>query len=234
MASLQAQFAARPAWVRCVGLIVLGGVAGLGQAPIDQWPATIVALAVLLALLSEIETPKRAAFYAWLFGVGYFAFSLRWIVEPFLVDIARHGWMAPFALALMASGAALFWAIAAGLARRLVPGSMLFTGLALVVAEMTRSLILSGFPWALLGHIWVTTSVAQIAAFGGPHLLTLLTVLGAWGLALLARPARLVGVIVLGLLLVLAFVLRPGPPPGPTDDLPVVRLVQPNAPQHQK
>ena len=36
---------------------------------------------------------------------GYFAFGLSWIVQPFLVDIARHGWMAPFALILMAAGA---------------------------------------------------------------------------------------------------------------------------------
>lgn len=234
MADLTAQFATRPRWLRFLGLVSLGVVAGLGQAPLDQWLATLVALAVLMALHVETRTPKQAAFYAWTFGVGYFAFTLRWIVEPFLVDIARHGWMAPFALVLMASGAGLFWALAAGLAKRLAPRSMLLFGLVLVIAEVTRSLILTGFPWALLGHIWVATSLAQVAAFGGPHLLTLITILAAWGFALLAGRDRLVGVVTLGLLVALSFVMRPGVPEPEVDDLPIVRLVQPNAPQHQK
>ncbi len=48
----------------------------------------------------------------WAVGAGYFAVALAWIVEPFLVDVARHGWMAPFALVLMAGGLALFWGAA--------------------------------------------------------------------------------------------------------------------------
>ncbi|MBT4568362.1 MAG: hypothetical protein HOC45_10665, partial [Marinovum sp.] len=34
---------------------------------------------------------------------------MNWLVEPFLVDIATHGWMAPFAVVLVSGGLALFW-----------------------------------------------------------------------------------------------------------------------------
>ncbi len=239
VASIILQISDRPRWVRFAALALLGVFAGFGQAPLDLWPATILALAFLLLVLRHSVAPKQAAFHAWAFGVGYFAFSLRWIIEPFLVDIARHGWMAPFALALMASGAGLFWALAAFLAKKCAPGSMLFFGLVLVLAEVTRSLILTGFPWALLGHIWITTSLAQAAAYGGPHLLTLLTILAAWAIVMILHGKWIKGAAILGVLVIGADVLAPahsGPvgPPVSVNDLPIVRIVQPNAPQHQK
>ncbi|WP_342068666.1 apolipoprotein N-acyltransferase [Yoonia algicola] len=234
MANFGAQFSARPAWFRLITLAALGAAAGLGQAPFDLWQVTILALAVLFALYPAAQSSRQSAFHVWAFGFGYFAFSLRWIVEPFLVDIARHGWMAPFALFLMAAGAAVFWALAAWIASRLSPRSTIMFGLMLVAAEVLRALILTGFPWALLGHVWVTTGIAQVAAFGGPHLLTLLAVLSGLAVAALIGRDRISGLVVLGLLLALSFVMRPGLATQPTDDLPVVRLVQPNAPQNQK
>jgi apolipoprotein N-acyltransferase len=234
MANFAVQFAARPAWFRLIGLVVLGAAAGLGQAPFDFWPVTILALGVLFALYPHAQSRRQSVFDVWAFGFGYFAFSLRWIVEPFLVDIARHGWMAPFALFLMAAGAAIFWALAAWIASRLAPRSTIMFGLMLVGAEVLRSLILTGFPWALLGHVWVTTGLAQVAAYGGPHLLTLFAVLSGLAVAALMGRDRIPGLVVLGLVVALSFVMHPGPVVQPTDDLPVVRLVQPNAPQNQK
>ena len=234
MPEFLAQFAGRPKWLRFVILALLGVIAGLGQAPYDLWLATVLALGAVFVLYPAGRSPRQSAFHIWAFGFGYFGFSLRWIVEPFLVDIARYGWMAPFALFLMAAGAALFWALAGWLASRLAPRSLAMFGLMLVGAEVLRSLILTGFPWALLGHVWVTTGLAQVAAFGGPHLLSLLTVLSGWAVAALLGQGRVLGLVTLGLLLALSFVMRPGPAAQLADDLPVVRLVQPNAPQDQK
>ncbi|WP_322893891.1 MULTISPECIES: apolipoprotein N-acyltransferase [unclassified Yoonia] len=223
-----------PRWARFGALFGLGVVAGLGQAPLDLWPATLIGLAVFFVWQGRVISARAAAWRAWVFGLGYFAFTLRWIVEPFLVDAPRHGWMAPFAILLMASGAALFWAIAGWFAQRLAPRSQVALALFLVATEMTRSLILTGFPWALLGHIWVPTWMAQASALGGPHLLTLITVLAALGLARLWARDWLRGAVVLAVLALLAITLRPGPAPQLADDAPVVRMVQPNAPQHLK
>ncbi|WP_341366806.1 apolipoprotein N-acyltransferase [Yoonia sp. BS5-3] len=232
--NIAAGLLARPAWQRCAVFLLLGGLAGLGQAPLDIWPATILALAILLYLHSKTTAPRPAVLHVWLFGIGYFAFSLRWIIEPFLVDIARHGWMAPFAICLMAAGAALFWAVAAWCACRVSLRNAPMLGLAIVIAEVTRSLILTGFPWALLGHVWISTGLAQLAAFGGPHLLSLISMIAAWALVSLAGRFRVIGIVTLGLLVTVSFVLRPGPADPVAADAPVVRIVQPNALQHQK
>ena len=234
MPEILARFGARPAWVRFVCLALLGALGGLGQAPYDLWFATMLALGGLFLTVPVSASPRQAAFHAWAFGFGYFAFSLRWIIEPFLVDIARHGWMAPFALLLMGAGAALFWALAAWSAAKLKPGNMVLFGSMLVGAEILRSLILTGFPWALLGHVWVSSNIAQAAAFGGPHLLTLFIVVAGRAVAMLATRNWVFGLVILGGIAALAFVLRPEPMLPPSGDLPVVRLVQPNAPQHQK
>ena len=234
MPDLLARFASWSKWMRWLILALLGAVAGLGQAPFDIWPATVSALAAIFVIYSAAQNARQSAFHLWAFGFGYFAFSLRWIVEPFLVDVARHGWMAPFALILMAGGAALFWAVAGWLAHRIAPRRAIMLGLLLVGAEILRSLILTGFPWALLGHVWLETGLAQAAAFGGPHLLSLLVVVCAWALTALLDGNRAVGTTVIGVLIVGGIFLRPGPPAALGDDTPLVRLVQPNAPQNQK
>ncbi len=233
MPDLSARFWGLTGRARFLIIAILGIVAGLGQAPLDLWPATVLALAAAFTLYPANGTAKQAAIFAWFFGLGYFGFTLRWIVEPFLVDIVRHGWMAPFALVFMASGAALFWAIAAYAARRLSGGVVQFA-LLLIWVEIARSLILTGFPWVLLGHIWIPTSLSQLSAFGGPHLLTGITVLAALAVMMLGRAGRVrwVGLAVVGVLLAGALTLRVGPS-EPVNG-PVVRLVQPNAPQHQK
>ena len=55
---------------------------------------TLPALGVALYLMASTMT-RRTAFWTGLgVGTGYFALALAWIVEPFLIDVARHGWMA--------------------------------------------------------------------------------------------------------------------------------------------
>ena len=211
---------------RLLSLATLGVLAGLGQAPADAWYVTLLALAGAFWLYAR---QGWSFWFGWALGLGYFGFSLRWIVEPFLVDAARDGWMAPFALSFMAAGAAVFWGVAARLGR----GNPWCFALFLAAAEVVRSLALTGFPWALLGHVWIDTPIAQVAAFGGPHLLTALLLAAGVGLAQFRTSPLQAG----GPVLALAFLwvaLAPGPVTQSSTDLPLVRLVQPNVPQAEK
>src|SRR6056297_1010502 len=102
------------------GLLALVGgcVAALGHAPINLTLAALAGFLGIFFAVSRARTPRQSGLVAWAAGAGYFAVMLHWIIEPFLVDVARHGWMAPFALVLMASGLALFWGAAVWLAAR--------------------------------------------------------------------------------------------------------------------
>jgi apolipoprotein N-acyltransferase len=216
---------------RLVLAALLGVVAALGQAPWHLWWLTLLAMAGLVWLVSRAETPATGFRIGLAAGTGHFALALSWIVEPFLIDVARHGWMAPFAVVLLSAGLALFWAVAAALSAR-VPHRALGFAVAFTGLEWLRGVVLTGFPWAMVGHVWIGTPVDQLAALIGPSGLTLLTLLAAalpvgfrWrGLAASA--------LVLGL--VAGFGLWRLSQPVPEDRDITLRLVQPNAAQSLK
>jgi len=213
---------------------VLGAVAAAGLAPVGFWPLTLLALALIFRRLQAVPGAGAAAWLGWAFGAGYFAAGLFWIVEPFLVNAARDGWMAPFALALMAGGLALFWAGAAALGALAPAGWRAATLLAaLTLAEVLRGWFFTGFPWAGIGQVWVGTPAMQLAAWGGPHFLTVLALAPA---ALVARLGRVRGAGAGAALIAAAMAagaLRPAAP-APSPDTPIIRIVQPNAAQHLK
>ena len=229
-----------PPRLRSLAALPLGASLALGQAPVF-WPlATLAALVAALWLFAPIGRIRAAALFGWLLGGGYFAASLFWIMEPFQVDAARYGWMAPFALGFMAFGLALFWAAGFGLAALAGGGGRcrLWALIpALGLAELARSYVLTGFPWGLIGYVWVETPVMQLAAWVGPHGVGALTLLLAAlpltlprrGLGLGLSAALLAGAWGLGL-------ARLSPPGTVAPDRPPVRvrLIQPNAPQEQK
>ncbi|MBC7156467.1 MAG: apolipoprotein N-acyltransferase, partial [Rhodobacteraceae bacterium] len=219
-----------------------GALVAAGQAPLGAWYVALPALAVVMALIARQGGVRAAAWCGWMAGAGHFAAALHWIVEPFLVDPVRHGWMAPFALVLMAFGMALFWAAAAAGAAWLGGRARWRRALALAVtlalSDLARGYVLTGFPWASIGHVWIGTPAMQLAAFVGPVGLGLL----ATGLAALpvlvagrAGLARGGAAALAGLALAMAAgawregAAMPAPPSGQ-----VVRLVQPNATQRLK
>jgi apolipoprotein N-acyltransferase len=216
----------------------------MGQAPWGWWWLTLPALAGVAVLVARAPGWRGGFARAWAAGTGGFIVAMSWIVEPFLVDVARHGWMAPFALILMTGGLALFWGAAGGFAvwaARAPVARIWVWALAMLAAEAARGVLFTGFPWALTGHVWIGTPVDQIAALGGPLALSALT-LGlaaalATGWARQGRGLRFVlapglGVLVLGLAWGWgsARLAQPAPvPPG----IPL-RLVQANVPQALK
>lgn len=213
---------------------LLGLLAAGGQAPLGAWYLALPAYAGIVAQVAGAGGARAAAARAWAAGAGHFAAALSWIVSPFLVEPEVYGWMAPFALLLMAGGLALFWALAGGIAGRVEGRARRAFAFAAALAgmEALRGVIFTGFPWALPGHVWIDTAIAQAAAFVGANGLTLLT------LAVAALPVAfgLRGGLVAGTLLAVVYgggVLRlAGPEPAPPGL--VFRLVQPNAEQHLK
>lgn len=233
-------------WAIRFGALIAGLAAGLAHPPFGFLPG-FLGYALLLAVVHAPDPrPLKAAFFrGWLAGLGYFAVSVWWVVDAFLVDAAVHGWMAPFALALLAGGLALFWGLgltlyratrARGLLRVLV-----FAG-ALSATEWLRSHIFTGFPWNLPGETWRAGSAAsQLAAVVGPYALTWVTLTLSAAPVLLFDPMRhrrraiIAGVLVLaavGLHQVGAQRLKLAPPPAPEG--PRIRVVQANIDQKNK
>lgn len=230
-------------WLAAAG--ALGVLTAAGQAPLGAWWLSLPGLAGVIWIVAMQPARGPAAWLAWFAGAGYFAAALFWIVEPFLVDPLRHAWMAPFALVLMAFGLALFWAAAAWVATYASGASAVRRSLAfavtLALCELGRGYLFTGFPWALIGHVWIATPAVQLAALAGPLGLTALATfaaalpVAAW-FAAGARHAAVGGA---AAAFVVAAVWGAGawraaqPLPEPAHEARV-RLVQPNAEQHLK
>ncbi|NOC84461.1 apolipoprotein N-acyltransferase [Ruegeria sp. HKCCD6428] len=226
---------------RLFAAAALGAFGAFGQAPHGYWGATVVALVLIVPVFLASETRARAGWIGWFFATGYFAHALSWIIEPFQVDAERHAWMAPFALVFMAGGLALFWAVAFRLARHVGAIAMQQSVLliaTLSLAELARGYVLTGFPWGGVAQIWVNTPVAQVLSLVGPYGLNALTFAVAFPIgAALIQERRLrallrpLGFTSAAAALAVGYAsMRPIVQEGPH----TVRVVQPNAPQHQK
>lgn len=211
--------------------IALGAGAALGQAPFDLSVVMIAAMAGAFHLSLTRRTPRAMAALGFLFGLGYFAVALHWIVSPFLVDAARHGWMAPFAVVLMTSGGAAFWAVAFWVARRL-SASFWMLAPCWAMTELLRAYIFTGFPWAAPAQAMVGSLMGQSLAWIGPHGLTFVVIAMAAVVARLVPLSWPVRVVVI-VPLVGIISLPPLSDPTPLSDT-VLRMVQPNAPQAEK
>ncbi len=234
-----------PAWQARLIALAAGAAAALAHPPFGLLVG-LLGYGVIMLLVdgASPERPLRSAFLrGWLAGIAYFAIGTWWVAEAFLVDIAAHGWMAPFAVTFMAGGIALFWGLAAllyRLSRVGGPWRVIVFAAAFGAAEWLRGHFLTGFPWNLPGETWKAGSlISQSASLVGAYGLTVITIAVAAAPALFwrapRRPAIIACVSAAALLVVMAAygALRlplTEPHGGPT----VVRIVQPDVPQEAK
>ncbi|MBF0159291.1 MAG: apolipoprotein N-acyltransferase [Magnetococcales bacterium] len=141
-------------------LAITAGAAGvLGLPPYGWVVATILALALLIALVWSV-TPRRAAWYGFLFGLVHFTWGCHWLVT----SLHQHGGIAlPLAwLMLLALAAilAIYPALFAALLGWLLPPAESGARLAWLAPtlwvglEWLRAHLFTGFPWNLIGYAW--------------------------------------------------------------------------------
>lgn len=220
---------------------LLGLVATAGHAPFDQFWLSILALAALMWLLRD-ATPRRAGLAVWLFGIAHFVSGLYWIWISTHVHGGAPAWLSVIVVIGLSVYLAAFGAIAASLAQRqknLALRWLVYWPALLVLAELMRGWLLSGFPWLSWGYIALDTPWANFAAIAGVHGLSLLVVLAAGLLASAAhhfqvRQTRPAVLIAAALVLVATTFL-----PSPSRWTKVVgeldaALIQGNVPQELK
>ncbi len=210
---------------------IAGAVAAFGQEPYALPILLLAGMAGVVWLWRAEDTPWRAALLGWAFGTGYFMHALQWIVSPFLVDVARHGWMAPFALVFMGAGLALFWGAAFWGARKLSapPWFLILTWPA---AELVRGYIFTGFPWAMPAQALVGQEAGQLLADFGPYALNLIVVLFSAVFAVSLRMRNIWSAITV--IAIISVFLMPERSSKGSSGEHTIRLIQPNAAQHEK
>ena len=177
----------------------LGLLSALALPPVHAVPVLLLAIPGLLALAGAQPNRRRAGWIAFAWGWGHGLAGIWWVTEAILKDVANFWWLVPLAAPALAAVLAVF-VVPPVLAARALPAGwprvLGFAG-AWVLAEMARGVILTGFPWNLMGTVWAFAALpVQGAALVGVHGLSLATLLLAsvpllrgrlpWALAALA------------------------------------------------
>ncbi len=190
-------------WPRLALAGLAGSVAALALPPWHAWWLLPPALGVLVWLLDDLRrraSPTgarmwRGAIFFFLFSLGWFGVSLAWVGEAFLVDAQRFAALRPLAWLGLPALLALFHAAAGALLAatwRADGWRVAQLAAALALADMARSVVLSGFPWNLFAHVlpeWPMLSLMQAASLVGVHGLSFLVLLWAAALVLIAKRA---------------------------------------------
>lgn len=157
--------------------ILAGGAAVLGFSPLDFFPATLLALVVLVHLWVRAPSPGAACLAGFLFGFGFFLAGVSWVY----ISLNRFGAMpaplAAFATLGFCAFLALFPALAGWGQAKLLQAKLrpLAIPALWVLAEWLRGTILTGFPWLSAGYAAIDTPLAGYAPLGGVYLMSLAT-----------------------------------------------------------
>ena len=222
---------------------VAGAAAVLGFSPVDFFPATLTALAVLVHLWMRAPSPRDALRLGLFFGLGLYGAGASWVY----VSLNRFGAM-PMPLAAAATLAfcaflALFPALAGWLQARIARDSaapvalraVLLIPAAWMLIEWSLSWFLTGFPWLAFGYTAIDDPLSGYAPLGGVYAVSLAMAAAAgllWCVAL--GHARWIAAGALALILACGYGLRAMEWTAPVGEPLRVALLQGNVPQDMK
>lgn len=151
-------------WRRSLLAVLAGALTVLGQAPFGIFAVCFVTFPLLVWLLdgaiarpsrSWIATAWPAFATGWWFGFGYFVAGLWWIGNALFAEAGDYVWLWPFAVLAIPAFLAIFYGLAAVLARMMWSdgiGRIAALAFGFGVAEWLRSFAFTGFPWNAIGY----------------------------------------------------------------------------------
>ncbi|URJ23496.1 apolipoprotein N-acyltransferase [Blochmannia endosymbiont of Camponotus sp. C-003] len=193
-------------------IVLLFGAFGiLGFSPYNFWPASIISLTVLLKIILD-STWRRAAWYTFFWGVGFFGSGLKWIyisIDQFsnmyscinillIILLVLYLILFPILfsvlLSLMQSYATIWHTVSAA--------PVIWS-----IVEYIRGYVFTGFPWLQFGYTQIDGPLKGIAPIFGVEGITFILILISGLLAVSIKRAQLSSTIVSLAILLLSWPL---------------------------
>jgi apolipoprotein N-acyltransferase len=164
-------------WRRKAILFTFGILLTLALPPFFLWPLVGVSLPALIFLVMHAPSGRQRFLTGWWFGFGHFTTGFYWVAHALLMDPEKFGWLVPVAVFGIGAAGALYTGLvgwAAGVLKHhdrfswIIGFATLWT-----LGEGLRSVLLTGFPWNLLGYVFNASETSLQAA----------SLLGVYGLS---------------------------------------------------
>ncbi|MCP4393831.1 MAG: apolipoprotein N-acyltransferase [Alphaproteobacteria bacterium] len=163
---------------RNMTLAILGAFISIAFAPTHGVFIVFVSFSMLIWILDGAKTKKRAFADGWWFGIGMFGVGLLWISNA--LNISGFGWLtliAPLAFGMILGIFTGFTTLTASIAPKGYQRILLFASM-WTLFEWLRSWLFTGFPWNLVGSMWMFDDRAiQITSIIGTYGLSLISIL---------------------------------------------------------
>ncbi|WP_159714223.1 apolipoprotein N-acyltransferase [Blochmannia endosymbiont of Camponotus nipponensis] len=190
-------------------IILLFGVFGiLGFSPYNFWPASIISSTILLKIILD-STWKKAAWYTFFWGIGFFGSGLQWIY----ISLDQFSKMYSFVNILLIVFLVLYLTLFPVLFSILLAITQSHTTIWYTISvapifwlttEYIRGYIFTGFPWLQLGYTQIDGPLKGIAPIFGVEGITFVLILISGLLAVSIKKKQLSSTIIsLGMLLLL-------------------------------
>ncbi len=140
-------------------LFCMGCLSALATAPLYAWPLVMVGYSTLVIVLIQSPNWKSTFKSCFLFFFGFFIVSLYWISNSLFIDLERWWWALPFSLFGLPSLLSLFPTVIVTLASFIPRYRWIVFISALILADLARGHLFTGFPWNMPAHVWAQTDM---------------------------------------------------------------------------
>ena len=180
--------------VACLVASLAGGLLACAFAPVGLYPLALVSTTLLAYLWLASGRARDSAWIGFSFGLGLFLAGASWVY----VSLSVYGGMPPVVagFATIAYCAFLSWPLAlAGYVQHRLPATETLRAVCVIpavwmFAEMLRGLGFTGFPWLVLGYAATDTPLAGFAPLAGVYGLSLIIMICAGLVLLIATGVR--------------------------------------------
>ncbi len=205
------------------------------MAPVYAWPLMMIGYSITVYVLTRTVEWRWSGVYTFVFFFGYFLTSLYWVSSSLFVDFDKWWWALPFSFIGLPILLALFptlCIIVASLIPKIQGQLRSFIIIfALILADIARGYLFTGFPWNLPAHTWAHTD----------SIMTALPSIGFWGLnsltvIMMCLPAILLSRLKISIyaLALCGIVYFPMQPQTTSLEGARISLIQANIPQKEK
>ena len=164
--------------------IIAGILYGLSYAPINSILCAFISIAIFYFISNDTKSRSGTVISTLIFGTISYIISLHWIVNSLLIDVKQWWFLIPPTLILIPFVLSLYYLIISipffyikNKTQNTAVLSIIFS-LLWTLAEIAKGYLFTGFPWNLLGTIWIDYHhIAQIIHYTNIYFLGFITVL---------------------------------------------------------